>query len=160
MKIKIKKLSKSREIAKKIVIANRCIVLNEQGKILLLQRSHRDNFEPGKWEFPGGKLEQGQDTMHALEREVLEEAGVMIVPITHIAYTYSEVNTFGKYKGYTYVLIVGIGRHINGEVILSKEHDAYKWVTEKEALKMDIRDEIRKSLIVLSRTIKSLSKNK
>jgi len=30
--------------------------------------------------------------------------------------------------------------------------------TEKEALKMDIREEIRKSLIVLSKTIKNLSR--
>jgi 8-oxo-dGTP diphosphatase len=62
------------------LIANRCIVLNKQGKILLLQRSSKDVFEPGKWELPGGKLEQGQDTTHALEREVLEEAGIMVVP--------------------------------------------------------------------------------
>jgi 8-oxo-dGTP diphosphatase len=153
---KLKKLSKNKKITSKVLIANRCIVLDKQGRILLLQRSFKDVFDPGKWEFPGGKLEQGQDTSNALEKEVLEEAGIMVVPITYIAYTYSEVNTSGKYKGYTYVLIVGIAKHINGQVILSEEHETYKWVTEKEALKMDIRDEIRKALIVLFPTIKNI----
>jgi 8-oxo-dGTP pyrophosphatase MutT (NUDIX family) len=60
---KLEKLSKNKPTASKILIANRCIVLNKQGKILLLQRSSKDVFEPGKWELPGGKLEQGQDTL-------------------------------------------------------------------------------------------------
>lgn len=157
---KLKKSSKNKKIVSKVIIANRCIVLNQRGKILLLQRSSKDKFDPNKWEFPGGKLEQGQDTAHALEREVLEEAGIMVVPVSHIAYTYSEVNTSGKYKDYTYILIVGIAKYISGKVTLSKEHDKYKWVTKEEALKMDIRDEIRKSLIVLSTTIKNISKKK
>lgn len=151
-------MTKSKIVTSKILIANRCIVLNKQGKILLLQRSSKDTFDPGKWEFPGGKLEQGQDTTHALEREVLEEAGIMVVPLTHIAYTQSEVNISGKYKGYTYVLIVGIAKLVNGKVALGHEHDDYKWVTEKEALQMDIREEIRKALLVLSKTIKTFSK--
>ena len=154
----INKSSKNKKVVSKILIANRCIVLNKQGKILLLQRSSKGTFDPGKWEFPGGKLEQGQDTTHALEREVLEEAGIMVVPLTHIAYTQSEVNISGKYKGYTYVLIVGIAKLVNGKVTLSHEHDDYKWVTEKEALQMDIREEIRKALLVLSKTIKTFSK--
>jgi hypothetical protein len=82
----------------------------------------------------------------------------MVVPLTHVAYTQSEVNTSGKYKGYTYVLIVGIAKHTNGKVTLSNEHDAYMWVTDKEALKIDIREETRKALIVLSKTIKSFLK--
>lgn len=92
----LNKSSKNKKVVSKILIANRCIVLNKQGKILLLQRSSKDTFDPGKWEFPGGKLEQGQDTTHALEREVLEEAGIMVVPLTHISYTHSEVTASGK----------------------------------------------------------------
>lgn len=155
---KLKKTLKNKKIASRVLIVNRCVVLNKQGKILLIQRSNKDDFDPGKWELPGGKLEQGQDTTHALEREVLEEAGIIIIPLTHIAYIYSEVNISGKYKGYTYVLIVGIAKHLDGKVFLSEEHDSYKWVTEKEALKMDIREEIRKSLIILSKTMKKLKK--
>lgn len=152
MKIKTKK------IKSKVLLVNRCLVLNKSGKILLLQRSLADRFDPDMWEFPGGKMEEGQDTSHTLEREVLEETGIMVVPVTYIAYTESQLNTTGRYKGYTYVLIVGIAKHVHGSVVLSKEHKAYKWVTEKEALQMNIREEIRKALIVLSKTIKSFKK--
>lgn len=120
---KLKKLSKNKKITPKVLIVNRCIVIGKNNKILLIKRSIKDKFDPGKWEFPGGKLEQGQDTTHALEREVLEEVGAVVVPVTHIAYTYSEINTSGKYKGYTYVLIVGIAKHVGGNITLSKEHD-------------------------------------
>lgn len=153
-------MTDTKKIKSKILLVNRCIVLNKSSKFLLVQRSLDDTYAPGEWEFPGGKLEEGQDISNALEREVLEETGLIVLPLTRIAYTESQLNTKGKYKGYTYVVIIGIGKHTYGEVTLSDEHMAYKWVTEKEALSMGIKGEIRRSLLVLSKTIKSMAKGK
>jgi 8-oxo-dGTP pyrophosphatase MutT (NUDIX family) len=44
-----------------------CIVRNEHGEILLLQRSYQDDFMPGKWCLPGGKIEQ--DESHILQQQ-------------------------------------------------------------------------------------------
>lgn len=155
-----KNTSKSKLIKTKILLVNRCIVLNKSGHILLVKRSPKDVYEPEKWEFPGGKLEEGQDISNALEREVLEETGIMVLPLSRIAYVESMINTSGKYKGYTYVALIGIAKHTYGSVVLSDEHTEYVWVTEKEALKMDLRVEVRKALIVLQKTIKNILKNK
>ena len=46
-----------------------------QGRVLLAQRREED--EQGLlWEFPGGKVEEGEEPRKALEREIREELGV------------------------------------------------------------------------------------
>jgi 8-oxo-dGTP diphosphatase len=137
-------------------LVNRCIVINSKGKLLLIKRSLENYYAPGLWEFPGGKLDEGQDLSNALEREVLEETGLLVLPLTRVAFTSSYIVDVGKYKGLPYVVIVGIGKSIGGSVVLSSEHTDYVWVDLKEAMKMPIKEEIRKSLIVLSKNIKQL----
>jgi 8-oxo-dGTP diphosphatase len=50
-------------------------VLIERGKVLLTQRKAGAHLA-GKWEFPGGKVEPGEDPRTALERELKEELGI------------------------------------------------------------------------------------
>ncbi|MBI2080243.1 MAG: (deoxy)nucleoside triphosphate pyrophosphohydrolase [candidate division NC10 bacterium] len=45
------------------------------GKILICQRAAREPF-PLKWEFPGGKVEEGEEPAAALARELREELGI------------------------------------------------------------------------------------
>lgn len=49
-------------------------VINEADLFLMAQRS--DGDEAGKWEFPGGKVEPGEDPRACLRRELREELGV------------------------------------------------------------------------------------
>lgn len=46
-------------------------------KILLSQRQANSPYA-GKWEFPGGKLEQGENFVEALQRELFEELDLKI----------------------------------------------------------------------------------
>ena len=50
-------------------------VIRRNGTILACRRRD-DQDQPGKWEFPGGKLEPGETPPDALRRELLEELGV------------------------------------------------------------------------------------
>src|SRR5271165_3391988 len=45
------------------------------GKILICQRT-RHQVMPLKWEFPGGKIEEGEQPRDALRRELEEELGI------------------------------------------------------------------------------------
>lgn len=56
----------------RIVVA---ALLYEEGRLLICQRSPDGQF-PNKWEFPGGKIEPGEDPRETLRRELLEELGI------------------------------------------------------------------------------------
>jgi 8-oxo-dGTP diphosphatase len=47
----------------------------QDGKILVCQRTRHQTM-PLKWEFPGGKIEEGEQPRSALQRELEEELGV------------------------------------------------------------------------------------
>ena len=50
-------------------------IVIEDGRVLLTQRKAGAHLE-GLWEFPGGKVEAGEDPAAALHRELLEELGI------------------------------------------------------------------------------------
>jgi len=68
------------------------VIINDEGNTLLSLRK-ADTHQGGKWEFPGGKFEQGETTEHALERELKEELGIEIQLTEHfldVQYRYPE----------------------------------------------------------------------
>jgi 8-oxo-dGTP diphosphatase len=59
---------------RKLVVA----ALVREGTRVLMSRRRADQPMPGKWEFPGGKVEPGESPIEALAREVREELGCEI----------------------------------------------------------------------------------
>jgi len=53
-------------------------IIQNKKKILIVQRKPDCKREPNKWEFPGGKAEEGEGAQEALKREISEELGVEI----------------------------------------------------------------------------------
>lgn len=54
------------------------VLLRDDGQVLLGQRPEGKPWS-GWWEFPGGKIEQGESPYHALQRELQEELGTEAV---------------------------------------------------------------------------------
>ena len=54
------------------------VLLRDDGQVLLGQRPEGKPWG-GWWEFPGGKIEQGESPYHALQRELQEELGTEAV---------------------------------------------------------------------------------
>jgi 8-oxo-dGTP diphosphatase len=48
----------------------------QEGKLLVCQRTRHQTM-PLKWEFPGGKIEEGEQPRDALRRELEEELGIV-----------------------------------------------------------------------------------
>jgi 8-oxo-dGTP diphosphatase len=51
-------------------------LIQKDGKLLVCQRTRHQTM-PLKWEFPGGKIEDGEQPRDALRRELEEELGVL-----------------------------------------------------------------------------------
>ena len=54
------------------------ILLDSAGRVLVTERIGDHSFA-GRWEFPGGKIEDGEESVSALSRELGEELGIEIV---------------------------------------------------------------------------------
>jgi 8-oxo-dGTP diphosphatase len=80
--------------ARPIVLVAACALLNEEGKVLIAKRPPGRPLA-GLWEFPGGKVDLGEDPETALIRELLEELGIEIakadlLPLTFASHAYPE----------------------------------------------------------------------
>lgn len=51
-------------------------IVFEEGKVLIIERAKQEGSLT--WAFPGGKIDPGEDSSHAVVREVLEETGVEV----------------------------------------------------------------------------------
>jgi 8-oxo-dGTP diphosphatase len=58
------------------------IIINPQKKVFISQR-RPDQAKQGFWEFPGGKVEDGEHPFDALRREFYEEVGIRIIEANH-----------------------------------------------------------------------------
>lgn len=70
------------------------MVLFHQGKLFAAQRSPGMEL-PGMWEFPGGKVEPGEDPQTCLVREIQEELAIgieLLLPLTPVEYCYPSKN--------------------------------------------------------------------
>ncbi|MFZ5593928.1 MAG: Nudix family hydrolase [Pseudomonadota bacterium] len=67
-------------------------IFNPSGDVLIALR-HPDAHQGGLWEFPGGKIETGEDIRHALKRELHEELGINVTqarPLIRIHHNYPD----------------------------------------------------------------------
>jgi 8-oxo-dGTP diphosphatase len=110
------------------------IIKDDEGRCLLLKRSLNSKGNPGRWEPPGGKINQNESFDSALLREVAEETGLTI-SIQHAVGT-SE-SELPKLK---VVHLILEGRIESGKLHLSEEHDAYVWVNPSNLISMDLAD--------------------
>lgn len=103
-------------------LAVRVLLTDQDGKVLILKRSTESKTNPGKWELPGGKVNQEESFDQALVREVYEETNLKIA-LEHVIGA-SEQNLHIIRA----VHIIMSGIIMEGELILSREHEGYAWV--------------------------------
>lgn len=58
-----------------MLIVSACALIDRDGRVLLTQRPEGKSHA-GQWEFPGGKIEDGENPGQGLIRELKEELGV------------------------------------------------------------------------------------
>ena len=72
-------------MARREFVVAAAILLDKMGRVLLVGNDWQ-GFGNVRHTLPGGVVERGESTLHALSREVKEETGLNITSITHLAY--------------------------------------------------------------------------
>ncbi|MCS6838273.1 MAG: (deoxy)nucleoside triphosphate pyrophosphohydrolase [Bdellovibrionaceae bacterium] len=106
-------------------------ILVKGGLVLVGQRPDSQSLG-GVWEFPGGKIERGEQPQAALIRELREELGIEVLEVSPV----QMVQTHSY--GYTNILILFyLVRYWRGEV-QPRHHTSLEWVTPQELLSRPI----------------------
>ena len=116
---------------KKVLQVVGAAIINDNGEVLCAQRGY--GSLKGKWEFPGGKIEQGESDAEALTREIKEELGINVSVKEMIDENYHEYETFSVN------LKVYKCSYVSGE-INDGEHQSLKWVDSKKLNELDWAD--------------------
>ena len=98
-------------------------IIRKDNKIFATQRGYGE-FKDG-WEFPGGKVEEGETKEEALVREIKEELGILIEVdrfLTTIEYDYP---AFHLSTGCLY-------SHIKEGSPILMEHEAARWLSKTQ----------------------------
>ena len=107
---------------KKLKIVVSIALINNENEILLSKRPKKKHLS-GFWEFPGGKVEEGETPEKAIIREVKEELNVDINNKCIAPLSFSEFD----YKYFQLLLLLYVCRRWNGEP-MSMENNKLKWV--------------------------------
>ena len=117
------------DTSKRLLLVAACALIDTDGRILLAQRPEGKSLA-GLWEFPGGKVEQGETPEDCLVRELEEELGITtkvacLAPLTFASHTYDDFHL---------LMPLYVCRRYQG-IPSGREGQAIKWVRAK-----DLRD--------------------
>lgn len=115
-------------------LAAHAAITDQRGRLLLLHRPETSEWNPGRWELPGGRLNPGEGIARALVRETREETGLDVVPGRLLGAGPQER------PGSRTVHMIFAVTGVTGEVTLSPEHDAYRWVTPGGLSRLPLSD--------------------
>lgn len=106
-----------------------CAIIEGDGKVLAVQRSERMKL-PLKWEFPGGKIKQGESPEQCVVREVSEELSVQITAVQSLP------SVSYDYPDFSVTLYPFICTIVSGEITL-QEHKKLIWLPSRELSSLD-----------------------
>jgi 8-oxo-dGTP diphosphatase len=116
----------------KVVLVSAVALIDVDGRVLLAQRPDGKSMA-GMWEFPGGKVEQGETPEEALIRELDEELGIetwgsCLAPLTFASHSYADFH----------LLMPLFACRKWGGTPQSKEGQTLKWVKPNELRNYDM----------------------
>ena len=102
------------------------LIVNKENEVLLLKRAIHPHF--GKWDIPGGFLQNGEDPIVGLKREIREE---LKIGISGIAPLIICTDKYGLKTDDFYTLNIFFRCEIKkGEIKLSSENSKFQWLAE------------------------------
>jgi 8-oxo-dGTP diphosphatase len=115
----------------------KALIENKSGMVLLFKApGWAKNNTPPHWDIPGGRIQEGQNALTTLKREVAEETGITkISGITFLTAVVSnhEVVLENDKKAGLLLMIYKVTIPEKTKIIISDEHIGAEWIDKKEA---------------------------
>jgi 8-oxo-dGTP diphosphatase len=128
-------------------------ITNNDGKILVVRRSAKDDFLAGYYEMPGGKIEKGESHEQAVRREIHEELSLNVDVIMKFHEFSYQPGPNTKCVDHQYLVKLNENDNLLN-LKLSHEHDIHKWINLSELDKLSpITTEAKESLRLAFREV-------
>lgn len=108
------------------------VISDEEGRYLVAKRPAGKALA-GKWEFPGGKVDPGEDPREALRREIREEMGATIGVLGALK------EAIHHYEAVSIRLLPFLA-HVQSGELRALEHEEIRWVSLQELDNLDLAD--------------------
>ena len=112
------------------VVAAIIKAVNEKGENIIFATQRGYGEFKGGWEFPGGKIEEGETPREALKREIREELD------TEIAVGDLRDTIEYDYPNFHISMDCFLAEIVSGNLVL-REHEAAKWLTKEKLDSVD-----------------------
>jgi 8-oxo-dGTP diphosphatase len=89
----------------------------------------------GQWEFPGGKVERGEDPVAALHREIAEELGLVLSLGAELVPDSPESAHWPLTEALE--MRLWLATVAGGEISVSTDHDLLRWVGAADLAELD-----------------------
>lgn len=105
-------------------------IIRRNGKVLIAKRSSTSSL-PNKWEFPGGKIDDGETPEECLKRELQEEFDIIVDVgdyLTESVYQYEQKK----------IRLIAFQVSTEADFETLNAHDDVRWVSAEELLDYDL----------------------
>ncbi|MCF8225456.1 MAG: (deoxy)nucleoside triphosphate pyrophosphohydrolase [Bacteroidales bacterium] len=107
-----------------------CAIIIDGSRVLLTQRSESMSH-PLQWEFPGGKMRQGETPESCIKREIMEELNLRISVEQLLPSVWHDY-------GNKVVKLIPFICSLDSKKLILNQHRDYSWVKKKEFRKYDL----------------------
>ena len=115
-----------------MIIVTCAIIRNEEDEVLVVQHGEATDH-PFKWEFPGGKLTNGETEEECIIREVEEELSMEIVIC-------GKMDAVDHDYGHKQIRLIPFLCDTLDDIPFLSEHVAYGWVEENDLMMLDFSE--------------------
>lgn len=119
-------------------------VIQYKNKILILKRNENKRFDPGKWEFISGFINNEQNLQDFAKERILFETGLETF-LTKKGEDFKVNDEYGEWLIHPFLF-----SSESEDVKLKEDHETYKWIEPSELSQFDTVHEIKRNLIALN----------
>lgn len=119
-----------------VTFAQKAVIPNQLGEILLVKQGPDDPFYPHHYTLPGGRIEANESLDEALVREVYEETGLTVIPQEPLAmweWTYGPLSSARRV-----IAVARLCRPSGSTAVRYLDEDeglvSYRWIKPGEAI--------------------------